>query len=111
MAKRPSVLGDLVISQDAEQKAEFAAPVGQLLPQHQAQDAPATPPKAPEKQRKPDPRLHTSIYVDRAVMRKLREIALASDRRPHDLIMEGIDLVLEKHGFPSGAEISRKGKA
>jgi len=107
MAKRPSVLGDLIVPQDAEHQAEATATVVQLP----HQDTPATPPKASEKQRKPDPRLHTSIYVDRAVMRKLREIALASDRRPHDLIMEGIDLVLEKHGFPAGAKISRKGRA
>lgn len=60
---------------------------------------------------KPKPRpdvQHTSIYVPKAAYRKIRDIASMGDRRPHDVIMEGIDLVLAKYGF-SLAEL-KKGK-
>ena len=53
---------------------------------------------------------HTSIYVPKPAYRKIREIAVAGDRKTHDVIIEGIDLVLAKYGFPTVAEI-RKGKA
>ena len=52
---------------------------------------------------------HTSIYVPKAAYRKIREIANTEDRKPHDVIMEGVDLVLAKYGFPSLAEF-KKGK-
>jgi hypothetical protein len=34
---------------------------------------------------------------------------LCADAKPHDVIMEGIDLVLAKYGFPSVADL-KKGK-
>jgi hypothetical protein len=48
----------------------------------------------------------TSLYIPRAAYRKVKEIAIASDRRPHDVIMEGIDLVLAKYGCPSLAKLT-----
>lgn len=50
---------------------------------------------------------HTSIYVPKAAYRKIREIAVTGDRKPHDVIMEGVDLVLAKYGFPSLAEFKK----
>jgi hypothetical protein len=59
---------------------------------------------------KPNPEVHhTSIYVPKVAYRKIREIALTHDAKPHDVIMEGIDLVLAKYGHPSVAEL-KKGK-
>jgi hypothetical protein len=70
---------------------------------------PLSPGLAPPRRRVPPDVQHTSIYVPKVAYRKIREIALIGDRRPHDVIMQGIDLVLEKHGFPSIAELkSRK---
>jgi hypothetical protein len=60
---------------------------------------------------KPKPRPdvhHTSIYVPKTAYRKIRDIATMGDRRPHDVIMEGIDLVLAKYGFPSVAELTKE---
>ena len=42
--------------------------------------------------------VHTSIYVPRPVYQKLREIAFTQERKVHDVIMEGIDAVLQKYG-------------
>jgi hypothetical protein len=35
-----------------------------------------------------------SIYVPKVAYRKIREIANTEDRKPHDVLMEGVDLVL-----------------
>jgi hypothetical protein len=50
--------------------------------------------------------LHTSIYIDKRVQRVIREIAFVYDLRPHDIYLEGIDLVLKRYGRPSIAEIA-----
>jgi hypothetical protein len=50
----------------------------------------------------------TSLYIPRVAYRKIKEIAIADDRRPHDVIMEGIDLVLAKYGFPSVAKLKKE---
>ena len=56
---------------------------------------------------KPKPDVHhTSIYVPKAAYRRLREIGLVEDRKVHDLIMEGIDKVIEARGHSERA--SRK---
>jgi hypothetical protein len=50
--------------------------------------------------------LHTSIYIDKRVQRVIREIAFVFDLRPHDIYLEGIDLVLKRYGRPSIAQIT-----
>jgi hypothetical protein len=45
--------------------------------------------------------VHTSVYLPRGVHQHLREIAFRADCKIHDLIMEGIDATLRKHGHPS----------
>ena len=52
--------------------------------------------------------VHSSIYVPKAAYRKLREIALVSECKVHDLILRGIDAVLLEHGHPTTAELRAK---
>lgn len=51
---------------------------------------------------------HTSVYLSPRVLKAIKQMALDLDRRPHDLLLEGIDLMLAKHGRPSIAEIDEK---
>ena len=48
---------------------------------------------------------HVSVYLDKRVQKIIKEIALTYDRRPHDLYIEGIDLMLKRYGRPSIAEL------
>ena len=63
--------------------------------------APAREPAAPPvyKKEKKDVQ-HTSIYVPREAFERLREIAFHERAKIHDLIMEGIDAVIERRGHP-----------
>jgi hypothetical protein len=84
MSKRPSIIADLKLD-------EPNAPT------------PAAAPPAPEKAtRKARPDIvHTSIYLPKAVHRKLKEIAFTTDQKVHDVILEGIDAALHKYGHDS----------
>ncbi len=42
---------------------------------------------------------HVSLYAHPRVLKKLREIAVAEDCKPHDLYIEGLRLVLARYGF------------
>lgn len=44
-------------------------------------------------------RPHASLYAHPRVFKKLREIAVAEDCKPHDLYVEGLRLVLERYGY------------
>ena len=50
---------------------------------------------------------HTSLYLHPAVRKAIREIAFQYDRKPHDLYLEGIDMMLTKYSKPSVAELSK----
>ena len=50
---------------------------------------------------------HTSLYLHPAVRKAIREIAFQFDRKPHDLYLEGIDMMLTKYSKPSVAELSK----
>lgn len=41
---------------------------------------------------------HASIYAHPKVFKALREIAAATDCKPHDLYIEGLRMVLRQHG-------------
>ncbi len=76
---------------------------------------PAAPPLAPEVTAKPkaesEPakaRHHTTLYLDRSVQKVIKEIAIQYDRRPHDLYIEGINLMLAQYGKPTIKEILGK---
>jgi len=51
---------------------------------------------------------HTTIYLSKRVLSELRRIALDFDRKPHDLLIEGVDYVLRKYGRPSVADLSKE---
>lgn len=91
MAKqRPSLIGAIDLNASTNEPTVSAAVV----------ELPVTPAKP-----KPDVH-HTSIYVPKAAYRRLREIGLVEDKKVHDLIMEGIDKVIEARGHSERA--SRK---
>ncbi len=51
---------------------------------------------------------HTSVYIPRAAYDRLREVAFVERVKMHDLIMEGLDLVIEKRGHVERATRSTK---
>lgn len=65
-----------------------------------ASDPVAAEPAGPEgyKRRVRYEKPHASIYAHPKVFKALREIAAATDCKPHDLYIEGLRLVLRQHG-------------
>jgi DNA mismatch repair ATPase MutL len=51
------------------------------------------------------------VYLPKPAHRKLKEIAFHTDKKVHDLIMEGIDEVLKRHGHPTSGELKASTKA
>ena len=91
MSKRPSLIGGLSLP-GAAPAAPVPGPAPETTPK--AESAPAG--------RKPRPDVvHTSVYLPKEVHRRLREIAFTRDVKVHDVIMEGIDAALQRHGHPS----------
>jgi hypothetical protein len=45
--------------------------------------------------------VHSSIYLPQPVYEGLRKIAFDEHLKIHDLVLEGIDLVLRRRGYPS----------
>lgn len=89
MTKRPSIIGGLNLP-GTEARASIA------------DRPPETPDPAKPASRKARPDIvHTSVYLPREVHRRLREIAFTRDVKIHDVIMEGIDAALRKHGHPT----------
>ena len=54
------------------------------------------------------PSKHTSLYLSPAVRKAVAEIALRFDKKPHELYIEGVNLMLAQYGRPSVDEIDRK---
>lgn len=51
---------------------------------------------------------HTSLYLHPNVKRAIHQIGLDFGRKPHDLIMQGIDLMLAEYGKPPAKELANK---
>lgn len=51
---------------------------------------------------------HMSLYLSKPVQRAIKEIALEYDRKPHDVLIEAVELVLQRYGRPSIAELMGK---
>ena len=102
MTKRPSIIGGLNLPGSEARDAVTDQPLAATLE--------APPPKAMGRRARPEV-VHTSVYLPREVHRRLREIAFTRDVKVHDVIMEGIDAALQKHGHPSvdALKIGRKG--
>lgn len=98
MSKRPSLVAGLQINQAPAPEPANVAP------------EPAAPAKSTGRKAQPDI-VHTSVYLPKPAHRKLKEIAFHMDKKVHDLIMEGIDEVLKKHGHPTSAELKASAKA
>jgi hypothetical protein len=56
--------------------------------------------------------VHTSVYLPEAAYEALRRVAFDERCKIHDLLMEGVELVLKKRGYPPIAEMKaeRQGK-
>ena len=65
--------------------------------------APVPTPVKPRRDRE-----HTSLYLSKKVIKTIKEIGLQYDRKPHDLYLEGINLMLAQYGKPSIGELSEK---
>ena len=50
-------------------------------------------------------RPHVSLYLAKTVQREIKRIAIDYDRKPHDLLIEAVNLMLAKYGRPCIAEI------
>ena len=84
----------MALSQAHARKAP-QMPYGAL--QRAPRNAPRKPPEPPAR-----PKIvHTSLYLPEGVHEALREIAFHERAKIHDLIVEGIALVLRKRGYPS----------
>lgn len=92
MSKRPSLIGGLTL---AGSEAHEAVTDRSLAVSDAGPNA-----KLPGRRSRPEV-VHTSVYLPREVHRRLREIAFTRDVKVHDVIMEGIDEALRKHGHPS----------
>ena len=63
-----------------------------------------TPPSAASARTKPTGRsgrpgiVHTSLYLPEALYEGLRETAFRERRKIHDIVLEGIEMVLRKRG-------------
>lgn len=70
-------------------------PRGDVMPEQVASE-----PVGPEgyKRRVRYEKPHASIYAHPKVFKALREIAAATDCKPHDLYIEGLRMVLRQHG-------------
>jgi hypothetical protein len=45
--------------------------------------------------------VHSSLYLPEPIYEALRRIAFDERVKIHDLVMQGIDAVLRRHGYPS----------
>jgi hypothetical protein len=52
--------------------------------------------------------VRSSIYLPGGVHDALREIAYRERRKVHDVIMEGIDTALRRHGYPGVDALKRR---
>jgi len=51
---------------------------------------------------------HTSVYLPEAAYEALRQVAFDERCKIHDLLMEGVELVLKKRGYPALADMKAK---
>jgi hypothetical protein len=71
---------------------------------HNVVPGPGSKPAKPPALRKDKP--HVSLYLDKRVQKVIKEIALAYDRKPHDLYVEAVNLMLRSYGKGTVAEIA-----
>lgn len=113
MAKKRPSLADIMQEDAAPAAAEAANPRGVVVPlvqpepqvsERQADARPAPQREAGRGVRRDKP--HTTIYLDPPVRLAIKRIALDYDRKPHDLMMEGIDMMLTKYAGKTSKDIT-----
>ena len=108
MTKRPSVMSlDDLMRPEVAPEPLIAEPVPMAEVEPEAVEAEGEP---PEPTRKATPgTFRTSLYFHRNVHDALREIAFRERSTVSDLINEGLETVLKARGYPTAAEIKKKG--
>ena len=66
-----------------------------------AESAVASVTGAARNQTEPQSTVHSSLYLPEPVYEALRKIAFEERLKIHDVVLEGIDLALRRHGYPS----------
>lgn len=115
MTKRPSVMSlDDFMRPEAAPIAPEPAPVAEPegnappLAEREVPEVEAEAPPTPARKAPPDV-FRTSLYFHRHVHDTLREIAFRERLNVSDLINEGLELVLKGRGYPTLAEIKKRG--
>lgn len=54
------------------------------------------------------PYKRVGLYLDPTVKREIDTIAFTHERKPHDLYLEAIDLLLRKYGRPSIKQLAKE---
>lgn len=91
MSKKPVLL-------EAQLAGRMTQPEGQGTSNVVAMPAPAARPQVEK----------ATVYLPRAAMKLIKQMALDQDKRINDLLQEGIDLMLAKHGQPSLKDFEAK---
>ena len=103
MAKhRPSL--EAFAQAGTQPAAPTAAEAAKVVELKQPPQSPGTP--LPAAQGRKD-RPHVSLYLDKKVQRAIKEVALQYDKKPHDLYLEAIDLMLTHYGRASIKDLSK----
>jgi hypothetical protein len=80
------------LAQPADKPAAIkGVPKAKVVPLTQSQREAAPAAAAPEIEK-------VTVYLPKPVYRFIKQTALELERRPHDLLMQGIDLMLAQHG-------------
>lgn len=100
--KRPSIAAIMEEETPAPVAAPEPRPSGVVVPwvPPVAEATPAPQPAAAgqgERLRVRRDKPHTTIFLDHAVRNAIKRIALDYNKKPHDLMLEGIDMMLTKY--------------
>lgn len=91
MAKQRPSLAD--ITQESLPQPPEAQGRGVVVPLVSPPEARA-PEETPRKERVRRDKPHTTLYLDHAVRIAIKRIALEYDKKPHDLLLEGVEMML-----------------
>lgn len=94
--KTGSSLSDMMaadLAKDPKPKAaaKRAPKVGKVVKLSQPGEVSTAPAAAPEIEK-------VTIYLPKPAYRFIKQIALEHEKRPHDLLIQGIDMMLAEHG-------------
>ena len=81
---------------DLTQTALPPAPTGGVVVP-MVQGGPHTPPDTPDISARTSKFQRTSLYLDPVVHKAIKRIALDYNKKPHDLVVEGIEMMLLKY--------------